>query len=483
MWLSKAGKINLRALRRQRIPNPENHSDVGTKALFRVAYVSRREGIVSRKPQNTNHATTSTSIIPTGGEIFDDGTIVELVEDPRQGSGLALLKWDGCKSVLSSEVVHEGRTYVPLTLDPTVRRALRLPSHVSSFGSTETLFQELVALTGDFTDLAEPFRQQLVAVVFASWAADCLPTPINLSLWSPSAVDGARVLLFLSCLCRLALALAGPDAADLRALPDQLPATLLIFRPASSRRVRELLTTSGWRGFHSGRSGRLVETIGVRVFSTDVPLGNGTLGPIIEIPVAPRRRRLPTLDAKKQREIAEEFQPRLLQYRLTHCGTAKSAKSDDVSSAGSTSELVSGLRACFSDAPRLSKRLSVLIEAEQSWDDARLGDPRVVLLEVLLARCHEEGRSELYVAEIAADVNAALFVGSGTLTLSPRLVGSLLNSVGLLTHRLGKNGRGLKLDLATRRAIHRLAGAYNVPSAQRPFQACAECAQAQDAEA
>jgi hypothetical protein len=116
-------------------------------------------------------------------------------------------------------------------------------------------------------------------------------------------------------------------------------------------------------------------------------------------------------------------------------------------------------------------------------DDVRRGDPRVVLVEVLLAWCHEKDRSELHVAEIAVDLNAALFAEGGTLTLSDRLVGSLLKSVGLLTHRLGKNGRGLTLDLATRRAIHRLAFLYNVPSAQQPFQACAECAQAQDAEA
>ena len=439
---------------------------------------------MSRKPQNTDDAATSTSIIiPTGGEIFDDGTILELVDDPRQRSGLGLLKWNGCKSVLSPEVAHQGRTYVPLTLDPTVRRALRLASHASSFGSPETLFQELVALAGEYTDLAEPFRQQLVAIVFASWLADCLPTPINVSLWSPAAVDGARVLLLLSCLCRLALTLAGADAADLKALPDQLPATLLVLRPASSRRTRELLTTSGWRGFHSGRSGRLVETLGAKVFSADVPLGNRTLGPIMEIPVAPSRRPLPTLDAKRQRAIAEEFQPKLLQYRLARCGTARTAKSDKVPSGISTSELVSELRAYFSDAPQLIERLSGLIEAEQNWDDARRGDPRMALLEVLLARCHEEGRPVLHVAEIAANVNAALFAASEPLTLSARLVGSLLKSVGLPTHRLGQSGRGIKLDLATRRAIHRLAGLYNVPSARRPFRDCAECGHAQDAEA
>jgi hypothetical protein len=117
------------------------------------------------------------------------------------------------------------------------------------------------------------------------------------------------------------------------------------------------------------------------------------------------------------------------------------------------------------------------MEPETDLRDVRLRDPRLVLLEVLLVRCHEEGRRKIYVAEVAADLNAALDDAGATSTLGDRMVGSLLKSIGLRTRGLGRNGRGLKLDSATRLAIHRLAGSFRVASAKQPYPGFNECAQ------
>jgi len=217
--------------------------------------------------------------------------------------------------------------------------------------------------------------------------------------------------------------------------------------------------------------------------STDAPLNDRSLDPIIEVPVTPGTRPLPILDRRTQEELARKYLPKLLRYRLLHCEAAKTAAPPDTASSGSASQLVSGIRACFVDESEISdQQVSLLLEAQRHEDVPCPTDPRMLLAEVLLTLCHDPGRTELHVAEIAADMNAAIFSRGGILKLSARWVGSLLKSVGLATRRIGRTGRGLTLDPPTRRAIHRLAMIRNVPIPGRTLKDCAECEQAQGPE-
>src|ERR1700747_2764087 len=123
-------------------------------------------------PKNGQKTTPSNSAIPTYAEVFEDGTVIDLVEDSTQADGLGLLMWNGRKAIVSRRVVHTGQAYVPPTLHPSVRLALWLPSGVCAFDSTAKLFDELVAVTAKFTDLNRRFRELLVVFAIASWLAD-----------------------------------------------------------------------------------------------------------------------------------------------------------------------------------------------------------------------------------------------------------------------------------------------------------------------
>ena len=81
-----------------------------------------------RKPRATRNSSPSNSATPTGGRVFNDVTVIELVGDLSQPSGLALLKWNRRRIVGSPRIVHAGKTYVPLQLGPSMTRALRLPT-------------------------------------------------------------------------------------------------------------------------------------------------------------------------------------------------------------------------------------------------------------------------------------------------------------------------------------------------------------------
>ena len=428
-------------------------------------------------PKNGPKSSPSNSATPTCAEVFVDGTVIELVDDSTQADGLGLLMWNGHRAIVSRRVVHLGHAYVPLELHPSVRRALWLPSGVCAFGTAAQLFEKLVAVTAKFTDLDRHFQELLVVFVLASWLADLLPVPMNLLLWSPIVAHGAQVLLLLRCLCRMALPLTGVDAGDLKALPDGLPATLLILHPGSSRRTRELLVASGWRGFYAPRSSRLVEFLGAKALATDAPLDDPSLHPLIVIPVAPSRRPLPALDRRAQEEIAKEFQKKLLQYRLQHREIGNATPSGETGSAGTTSPLATGMRTCFSDAPELlDRQVALLAEAERGIDEMRRTDPRLPVVEVMWARCHEKGRDRLHIGEIALDVNQ-LLKKNRKQELTSRMVGSIVRSLGLDSRKLGSAGYGFRLDAPTRRHIHQLARLHEVPSVGQPYPGCAECSQ------
>ena len=196
---------------------------------------------------------------------------------------------------------------------------------------------------------------------------------------------------------------------------------------------------------------------------------------MIVIPVAASRRQLPALDRQAQDEVAKEFQPKLLHYRMRHRKATNAAPSTQAGSAGTASPFATEMRACFSDAPELMDRqVALLAEAERAIDETRRADPRVLVLEVMWARCHEAGRDRLHVGEVTLDVNVVL----GRLRKEPltsRMVGSIVRSLGLATRKIDAKGFGFRLDTSRRQRIHQLARSHSVPSAGQPYPGCAEC--------
>ena len=429
-------------------------------------------------PSNSESYAPRNIVIPTAGAILDDGTIIDLVENPSPPPSLALLKFDGHEPQISSHIEHEGRLYIPLPISSTVRRALRLPSGCAASGPTTQLFAQLLNVLENFTGLAGHALMSVVAFLFASWIPDLLPVPVILSLWAPDPAAGARVLTVLGALCRLALTLSGFDARDLRVLPDGLPATLLLFRPPSSRRSLESLGALGWPGFPICRRGRLIETVGAKAIASDTPLPDGTaLRPTFVAHVATTGRPLPPVDKKTLEALANEFLPQLLRYRLLRCTTVVGEESAQTYPCSPPSSLVTALDVCFRNEPALTEMVSPIIEAAQNDHEPGRADPRVPLLGVLRARCHEAARDRLYVGEITLDLNAKIIEKGDTSELTDRMVGSVLRSLGLATRKLDRRGRGLVLDGPTRLRIHRLAQEHNAPG--ETFLGCAECAQAQ----
>ena len=112
------------------------------------------------------------------------------------------------------------------------------------------------------------------------------------------------------------------------------------------------------------------------------------------------------------------------------------------------------------DAPQLQSELVTLVtpqNQQQIVDRSSSVEP--IVAGVALAFCHQ-GKDEIDVKEIAAEVNRLLVARGETIQLSPEKVGHKLKKVGLLTRRWSQVGNGLILDQGTRIHIHEVAKAY-----------------------
>jgi hypothetical protein len=103
-------------------------------------------------PRNPQDGATRQEVIKTAGEIFSDGTVLELIRDTSGDGGTSLLRWDGESATSGPEFEINGKVYRPPQFNSTSLRALRLPSHTAPYGSTRDLFNDIHEVFTQYTD-------------------------------------------------------------------------------------------------------------------------------------------------------------------------------------------------------------------------------------------------------------------------------------------------------------------------------------------
>ena len=91
--------------------------------------------------------------ITTGGEVFPDGTLLELVRDSANPSEMSLLRWKRGRSFIAREMPVGPRRYVPLEAE--ARLVRRLPSTAVSYASTDELFGNVQDFITKFSGLSQ----------------------------------------------------------------------------------------------------------------------------------------------------------------------------------------------------------------------------------------------------------------------------------------------------------------------------------------
>lgn len=416
--------------------------------------------------------------IPTVGEAFEDGTLIDLLASPSSPKRLSLILRRGNRPIAGRRLLLGERYYVPTDLPPTLTESIYLPARAVSYRSTRALFENLVRTFVSKCRLSAREAQLPAYFQLATHFADCFPTLPSLAVLAADATDATRFLRLLATGCRHALPLADLQSAALARLPRGLRPTLLL--------CQSLLTTATVRSLRASQNQgfRILQLAGIADLCCPTAIAVNEAAPDaliamanLEFYVEPNRDP-PVVREVELKALAAELQPILLDYRLKNYAAVRTSTFDVPQFEGATREIARALGACIVGDPELQ---AGVVEALKGQDEARRITQWTTLdslvVEALLTLCHERGRSTVYVGDIAEVANGILIGRKESVRLTPRKVGPLLRALNVSspTDR-NSNGYNFRLMNENRRRIHELAGGLGLSWMRETAGGCEFCA-------
>jgi len=379
---------------------------------------------------------------------------------------------------MGPQVIHNGRRYEPVEIEPNVAQALRFPTRIAPPETSRELFIAVQDLLSSRLGQLEGCITKMVFVVFASWLVPVLPMAPIVWIFAPAGSPKNLVMQLLSLLCRRPLRLVGVRRGDLLHAPMSLQPTLLLDEPDLEPGMQSILQASSYRGLHIPGGRRIQEIYGSKIIcSRRLPQGAALETDALRIALIPATAQLIPLDKTTQEEIAEEFQARFLSYLLRNFTNVQIPKFDVSHLTLPVQDLARALGAAVVGDEELQGRILPLLtgqDEEFRADRARAVD--AVVLEALLFFIHDGGYSKVRAKELAERV-AAIYKGRGSDEApSPEMVGWAVRRLGIPGGRLDSAGNGVELPEPTCRLVHQLAISYGVRSMQvGSFNACRYC--------
>lgn len=352
---------------------------------------------------------------------------------------------------------------------PPVHRQRRLRSGIQPSGD---LTADLASAISKFVVMREEDLLLIEAYIRASWFPDCFESVPYLWIVGPLGSAKTKLLKLLSCFCRRALLVGDVRASAIYKLVSlQDPPTLLIDEldldsSKSNSEMLRLLRTGTTQDVPAVRNGQLFSTYSFKAISSRQPPLDGALASrAITISMLPTGRDLQPLDQSAMRQLKDEFQPRLLSFRLAMHAVIKDFEGrpwDLPDMTPRMRQIARVLAASFEGDPeRRVSLVAVLSEHDEATRIERSLEPESRVVETLLAIRHpmpySAKPSSILVGGIAHVVNERFQHQGEEEKLSARKVGSILRSLGLKTKRLGNSGRGLVFTHAVMREIHEVA--------------------------
>lgn len=424
----------------------------------------------------------------TYGEAFPK-FMIEVVAAAESDSGPSLLLWNGAETYIASKITltasksdASDRTFYPPEIDSTTRNAIRFPAGAESYDSTRKLFDGITDVFRKYMDLPENQMHLLAHCVLASWFVDVTAAPVCLSLVGPSSGQGSRLLRLLASLFRHPLLLGPTGLGAIFSLPLKLQPALFMDGGQCNGQLPKLLRQLSAPDSFVFWKGQLLQFRGAQVVCTEESLPSDLLNAgFLEVRMPSSHRILPILDQQARQQIAEEFQPKLLMYRLVNYQQVRSSKFDVPEFHFPVRNLSRSLAAAVPNEPEFQSNIASLLQAQSDQDLLKpTSDLDSLVIEGMLILCHQEDRKSFHVAEVSEKVNEILEARGESFDMNPWAVGRKLRKLDITTQRLDANGRGALLLNDLRHHVHSLAAKRGLLAKMGDAVRCSDCKEFQD---
>jgi hypothetical protein len=397
-------------------------------------------------------------LVPSAGRIFPDGVAMELIRKSSGTSGFLI--WDGHTPKIVDQFTHGEVVYATPQIHPSVCDSLALPSGLTEFGSTRQLFSEIAALISRASGGSKSVLVPLSFLVFACWFPEHAPIPPFVWVVVPATCTTAALKQVLRLLCRHAVVVNLLSASWPSSLPMGLQPTLIAEVDRPSRRLLNTLRASQTHGVYPTRAGQVVDPFAAKVIFAREPLEDpAAAGFPLEIVLAPAGEYVPPLDCGRAARVAEEFQNRLLAYRLANFSKMAPPTFDLGRFNAPVQALAHSLAgAVVGDDDLQAQIVPYLQQLDADIQTYGATTLNAIIVEVLVARRND---LELGDTELAGYVNTIISGRGGSKQVSPETVGWKLKGLGLHTIPISRGFKGLKM-VDVRPKIAKLAAVYGL---------------------
>ena len=428
--------------------------------------------------------TPTIEIVQTTGQIFSDGTVIELMRKANN-QGTVLVRWKNGHFEMADRLEHSGAIYAAPPIAPSIARALRFPARIGPPEDTNALFSDLhnfiINCSGQLDSCVTP----LVFAVFASWLSPILPIAPIVSISAPAGSPKTRILQLLRMVCRRPLCIVGLTRSDMRRIPWSLGPTLLLAEPDSSSAMQAILRASSERGMHVAAGEGFLDPFGPKIIVSSSPLYDASLeGNVLRVALIPISGNVPPLEKPEEEEVAEKFQARFLGYFLRNFSRVQVPNFDVSELALPVQGTAQTLGSAIVGSAKLQARiLPILAVQDEEVRAARASSLDAVVLESILFFIHRGDWSKVRTQNLAEKVTE-IYKGRGTdrTNVSAETVGWAVKRLRIPSGRINKAGNGVELTNELGRLVHRLALSYGVRAMQSGFRAgCRYCEELESA--
>ncbi len=406
----------------------------------------------------------NTHAIATAGEVFPDGSMIELIAGGPDGP-VKLMLWDGVKETIGSRAEHYGQLYVPAPVSASVLRELNLPRRCHPHGTTRDLLAEICKLLANFVALDEKSASLVGRIVLCSALVDAVSVAPALVIVGPDIARRKRLMELLHCLCRHSVSLTGVTPAGFYSMTSSAQFTFLISQTTVSDKLQKVLEDSSNRDRKIPHRGHLLDLFGIQVIHSDsVLIGDFWLRRSIQISMIPTGQELPAFGSDQQLRITDEFQAKLLSFRRANLDAARGLHFDASRFSFELQNLACSMAAATPDDSELQAELLDLLREEDVENrSARWTDLRVITAEAVLVAYSESPGGFVYVSKLAEFAEGILKGRGEDTSIELGTFGKLLKDLGFVTEPRDAKGKKLRLTEAVQSRAQQLVRDFGGP--------------------